>query len=142
MAVDSNIDLVYFELSYTDSRRAPMSLQRVRGEPEKCVDQAVVAHRCQQGLLVTEGIIRKALKARITRADVIIYQGEIASLRRFNDDVREVATGFECGIVLKDFMDVKEGDVLEAYETREVVRTEMDQAPSAAPPPPPADADE
>ena len=48
--------------------------------------------------------------------------GEIGSLRRFNDDVREVAAGFECGIVLHNFQDVKEGDVLEVYETRKVER--------------------
>ena len=47
---------------------------------------------------------------------------EIASLRRFNEDVREVAQGYECGIVLRDFQDIKEGDVLEVYETRQVER--------------------
>jgi translation initiation factor IF-2 len=52
-----------------------------------------------------------------------VYTGEVASLRRFNDDVREVNTNFECGIVLKDYMDVKEGDVIEVYETRQVERT-------------------
>jgi translation initiation factor IF-2 len=57
------------------------------------------------------------------RDGTVVYDGEIASLRRFNDDVREVATGFECGIVLNNFMDVKEGDVLEAYDTRQVERT-------------------
>jgi translation initiation factor IF-2 len=52
----------------------------------------------------------------------VIWSGEIASLRRFNDDVREVATNFECGIVLRDYADVKEGDVLETYTTRQVER--------------------
>jgi translation initiation factor IF-2 len=75
------------------------------------------------GSYVTDGRITRGAKARLVRDGTVVYNGEIASLRRFNDDVREVATGFECGIVLKDFMDVKEGDILEAYETRQVERT-------------------
>ncbi|CAA9470441.1 MAG: Translation initiation factor 2, partial [uncultured Solirubrobacteraceae bacterium] len=75
------------------------------------------------GSYVTDGKMTRGSKARLVRDGTVVYDGEIASLRRFNDDVREVATGFECGIVLKDYMDVKEGDVLEAYETRQVERT-------------------
>ena len=56
------------------------------------------------------------------RDGTIVYDGAIASLKRFKDDVREVEEGFECGIVLENFQDVKEGDVLEAYETRQVER--------------------
>ena len=56
------------------------------------------------------------------RDGTVIYDGRIGSLRRFQDDVREVATGFECGIVLEDYADVKEGDVLEVYETKQVER--------------------
>jgi translation initiation factor IF-2 len=74
------------------------------------------------GSYVTEGKITRGAKVRLVRDGTIIYDGEIASLRRFNDDVREVASGFECGIVLKDFQDVKEGDELEAYATRKVER--------------------
>jgi translation initiation factor IF-2 len=59
---------------------------------------------------------------RLIRDGTVVYTGEIASLRRFNEDAREVATGFDCGIVLKDFADVKEGDVLETYTTRQVER--------------------
>src|SRR3546814_6470821 len=54
------------------------------------------------GLLVTDGFIRKALKARITRDDVLVYNGEIASLRRFKDDVEEVRAGLECGVTLAE----------------------------------------
>jgi translation initiation factor IF-2 len=56
------------------------------------------------------------------RDGTVIYDTTIASLKRFNDDVREVATGYECGIVLANYQDVKEGDVLEVYETRQVER--------------------
>jgi translation initiation factor IF-2 len=70
------------------------------------------------GSHVTEGKVTRGSKVRLVRDGTVVYDGEIASLRRFNDDVREVAAGYDCGIVLKDFADVKEGDVLEAYATR------------------------
>jgi translation initiation factor IF-2 len=76
------------------------------------------------GLLVVEGSIRKALKARITRNDVIIYQGEIASLRRFKDDVPEVRAGLECGVTFtQNFTDIKPGDFLETFEVELRERT-------------------
>jgi translation initiation factor IF-2 len=74
------------------------------------------------GSYVTDGRVTRGAKARLVRDGTIVYDGEIASLRRFNDDVREVAAGFECGILLRNFQDVKEGDVLEVYETRHVDR--------------------
>jgi translation initiation factor IF-2 len=74
------------------------------------------------GSYVTEGKVTRGAKARLVRDGTIVYDGEIASLRRFNDDVREVASGFECGIVLRDFADIKEGDELEVYATRTVER--------------------
>jgi translation initiation factor IF-2 len=76
------------------------------------------------GLLVVDGVIRKALKARITRSDVIIYQGEIASLRRFKDDVAEVRAGLECGVTFtQNFTDIKPGDFLETFEVELRERT-------------------
>ena len=74
------------------------------------------------GSYVTEGTITRGSKVRLVRDGTVIWDGEIASLRRFNEDVREVATAFECGIVLRDYADVKEGDVLETYATRQVER--------------------
>jgi translation initiation factor IF-2 len=59
---------------------------------------------------------------RLVRDGTVVYDGVIGSLRRFNEDAREVASGFDCGIVLRDFADIKEGDVLEAYTTRQVER--------------------
>jgi translation initiation factor IF-2 len=75
------------------------------------------------GCYVTDGKATRGAKCRLVRDGTIVYEGEIASLRRFNDDVREVLTGFECGVVLKDYMDVKEGDQIEVFETRQVERT-------------------
>jgi translation initiation factor IF-2 len=74
------------------------------------------------GSYITDGKVTRGARTRLVRDGTIVYDGEIASLRRFNEDVREVAAGFECGIVLRNFQDVKEGDVLEVYETRKVDR--------------------
>jgi translation initiation factor IF-2 len=74
------------------------------------------------GSYVTDGTITRGSKVRLVRDGTVIWDGEIQSLRRFNEDVREVATSFECGIVLRDYADVKEGDVLETYTTRQVER--------------------
>ena len=74
------------------------------------------------GSYVTDGKITRGAKTRLVRDGTIVYDGEIASLRRLSDDVREVAAGFECGITLRNFQDVKEGDTLEVYETRKVDR--------------------
>jgi translation initiation factor IF-2 len=74
------------------------------------------------GSYVTEGKITRGSKVRLVRDGTVIWDGEIASLRRFNEDAREVSAGFECGIVLRDYADLKEGDVLETYTTRQVER--------------------
>ncbi len=75
------------------------------------------------GLLVTEGAIRKGLHARLTREDVIVSATTIASLRRFKDDVDEVRSGLECGVVLEDTNDIQPGDSLEVFEIEERERT-------------------
>jgi translation initiation factor IF-2 len=74
------------------------------------------------GCQVTEGKVTRGARTRVVREGTVIYDTTIESLRRFNDDVREVAAGFECGIVIANFQDLKEGDVLETYETRQVER--------------------
>ena len=75
------------------------------------------------GLLVTEGVIKKDLRARITREDVIIYNGKVSSLRRFKDDVAEVRAGLECGVTFDSHTDIKPGDFLETFEVEERERT-------------------
>jgi translation initiation factor IF-2 len=84
------------------------------------------------GCMVTHGIVRRNADVRVIRDGTVIYTTTISALKRFKDDAREVAEGFECGILLDGFNDVKEGDVLEVFETREVERTSLDEAPSAA----------
>src|SRR5436190_12450964 len=75
------------------------------------------------GCYVTRGTITRGAKARLVRDGVIVYDSRIGSLRRFKDDVREVAEGFECGIGLENFQDIQEGDVIETYDVREVARS-------------------
>ena len=70
------------------------------------------------GSFVTEGKVTRGAKVRVVREGTVIYDTTIESLRRFNDDAREVTSGFECGIVIANFQDLREGDVLETYETR------------------------
>ena len=77
------------------------------------------------GSYVTRGIIRRNAQVRVVREGTVIYETTISGLKRFKDDVREVQEGFECGILLDGFNDVKEGDVLEAYETKEIERTDL-----------------
>ncbi|MFN2466673.1 MAG: translation initiation factor IF-2 [Gaiellaceae bacterium] len=87
------------------------------------------------GCMVTNGVVRRGAHVRIVRDGTVVHETTIAQLKRFKDDAREVAEGFECGILLEGFNDVKEGDVLEFYETREIERTSLDEpvAPAAAP---------
>jgi translation initiation factor IF-2 len=75
------------------------------------------------GSYVTEGTVRRGARCRLVRDGTVIYDGRIGSLRRFKDDVREVTQGMECGIVLENYPDVKEGDVIEVYETKKVEQT-------------------
>ena len=75
------------------------------------------------GCFVRDGVITRGSKVRFLREGVVIWKGAINSLRRFKDDVREVQAGFECGIGLSDFQDLKEGDIIETFEEREIPRT-------------------
>ena len=74
------------------------------------------------GCYVTNGVITRGSKVRFIREGTIIWKGAISSLRRFKDDVREVREGFECGIGLTDQQDLREGDIIETYEEREIPR--------------------
>src|SRR5918998_3764734 len=74
------------------------------------------------GSYVTDGVIRRGGNVRIVRDGRVVYTGRIGSLRRFQDDVREVSSGFECGITIEGYADIKEGDVFEVFETRQVER--------------------
>ncbi|WP_313536526.1 translation initiation factor IF-2 [Sphingomonas sp.] len=133
IAERNKIAFKYYDVIYdlTDEIRAGMAGQLGPEAFETVVGRAEIKevfsagkHGKAAGLLVVDGAIRKALKARITRNDVIIYQGEIASLRRFKDDVPEVRAGLECGVTFtQNFVDIKAGDYLETYEVELRERT-------------------
>ena len=100
----------------------PEEVETVLGQAE--VRQLFRASRIGTiaGSHVTEGKVTRGARVRVVREGTVIQDTTIASLRRFNEDTREVAAGFECGIVLANFQDLREGDILETYETRQVER--------------------
>jgi translation initiation factor IF-2 len=126
------VEMKYFDVIYhlTDEiakemagELGPEKIENVMGRAE--VKEVFKSGKKDKaaGLLVTEGVIRKGLHARLTREDVIVSATTIASLRRFKDDVDEVRAGLECGAVLEDTNDIKPGDMLEIFEVEERERT-------------------
>jgi translation initiation factor IF-2 len=84
------------------------------------------------GCMVTSGLVRRNSSVRLFREGTRIHETTVSALKRFKDDVREVTEGFECGILLEGFNDLREGDVFEVFETREIERTSLDEAPGGA----------
>ena len=128
IAERQKVALKYYDVIYDllDEIRAGMAGQLGPEYFETVVGRAEIRevfpagkHGKAAGLLVTEGYIRKALRARVTRDDVIIYNGSISNLRRFKDDVAEVRAGLECGVTLEATTDIKKGDFLETFEVEE-----------------------
>lgn len=126
------VEMRYYDIIYNllDEIRAEMAgelgperIENVVGRAE--VKEVFPAGKKDKaaGLLVTEGLIRKGLHTRLMRDDVIVSATTIASLRRFKDDVEEVRSGLECGVVLENTNDVKAGDTLEVFEIEERERT-------------------
>ncbi|MDP8914093.1 MAG: translation initiation factor IF-2, partial [Pseudomonadota bacterium] len=120
-------DVIYHLTDWVKSAMAgelgPEMIETVLGRAE--VKEVFPAGKKDKaaGLLVVEGVIRKGLHARLTRADVIVSKTTISSLRRFKDDVAEVRAGLECGVLLADTNDIKAGDHLEVFEVEERART-------------------
>ncbi len=111
----------------------PVQTEETLGEAEVRATFKVSRLGTIAGCMVTSGVVRRNAQVRVVRDGTVIYDTSIADLKRFKDDAREVAEGFECGIRLEGFNDVKEGDVLEVYETRQVERTDLsDVAPAPA----------
>ncbi len=102
---------------------APKIEENVQGEAQVRELFQVASVGTIAGCLVSQGLIHRTTNARVLRDGVIVYEGRIGSLRRFKDDVREVQNGFECGIGIENFNDVKVGDVIETYELIETTRS-------------------
>ena len=75
------------------------------------------------GCMVRDGKVKRSSKIRLIRDGIVVYTGELESLKRFKEDVREVTTGYECGLNIRNFNDIKVGDIVEAYEETEVRKT-------------------
>jgi translation initiation factor IF-2 len=108
----------------------PVTTEETLGEAEVRALFRVSRLGTIAGSYVTTGIVRRNARVRVVRDGTVIYDTTISQLKRFKDDVREVEEGFECGILLEGFNDVKEGDVLEVYEVKQVERTDLSAAPA------------
>jgi translation initiation factor IF-2 len=104
---------------------SPVTTEEILGEAEVRALFKVSRLGTIAGCMVTNGVVRRGAQVRVVRDGTVVQDSSIAQLKRFKEDAREVTEGFECGILLDGFNDVKEGDVLEVFETREVERTDL-----------------
>jgi len=131
--IDTNdMDLRYYSIIYDliDDVRAAMSGLLSPELREEIVGIAQVREVFRSpkfgdvaGCMVTEGTVHRSKKIRVLRENVVVYEGELESLRRFKDDVQEVRIGTECGIAVKNYNNVQAGDQIEVFEVREIART-------------------
>ena len=130
-AEGNNIEIRYYNIIYEiiDDVKAALSgllspekRETISGNIEIrqvfTVNKIVIA-----GCMVLDGTVKRNSRIRIIRDSMVVHTGELSGLRRFKDDVKEVKSGYECGVTIKDFHDVKEGDIVEAFEISEVQRT-------------------
>ncbi len=132
LAEGNGVDIRYYNIIYdaVDEVKAAMTGMLAPEQREETIGTAeirtvFVASKIGTvaGCMVTAGQVTRGARFRLLRENVVIYTGELESLKRMKDDVREVKEGFECGIKLKNYNDIKEGDQLEFYEVKEVART-------------------
>ena len=126
------VDLRYYSIIYDlmDQVRSAMTGMLAPKYDEKIVGLAEVREVFRSskfgavaGCMVQEGTVKRRLPVRVLRANVVIYEGELDSLRRFKDDAAEVRNGMECGIGVKNYNDIKTGDQIECYEKILVIRS-------------------
>jgi translation initiation factor IF-2 len=132
LAEASGIDIRYYNIIYDavddvkaalSGLLAPEQREQVLGLVEIRQIFRVPKVGAVAGCMVLDGVVKRTASARLLRDNVVIWSGELSSLKRFKDDVREVKAGFECGLSLKGYDDIKEGDQLEIFEVQEVART-------------------
>ena len=132
LAEGNGVDIRYYNIIYdaVDELKAAMSGMLAPEKREEVIGMAeirtvFVASKIGTvaGCMVTNGFVTRSAHFRLLRENVVIYTGELDSLKRMKDDVREVKEGFECGIKLKNYNDIKEGDQLEFFEVKEIART-------------------
>ena len=132
LAETNGVDIRYYNIIYDaiDDVKAAMSGMLAPEKREHAlglveIRQVIMVSRVGAiaGCFVTEGLVRRGAPVHLLRDNVVIWSGEIDSLKRFKDDVKEVKAGFECGLTLKNYNDIKVGDQIEVYEIQEIART-------------------
>ncbi|SFC56294.1 bacterial translation initiation factor 2 (bIF-2) [Polaromonas sp. OV174] len=131
-AENNGIDIRYYNIIYdaVDELKAAMSGMLTPDKKEEIIGNAEIRQVFKvskigsiAGCMVTAGVVRRSAKLRLLRENVVIFTGELDSLKRFKDDAKEVKEGFECGLNVKNYNDIQVGDILEFFEIREVART-------------------
>jgi translation initiation factor IF-2 len=132
LAEANGVDIRYYNIIYdaVDEVKAAMSGMLAPEKREQTlglveIRQVITISKvgAVAGCYVLEGLARRGASVRLLRNNVVTWTGEIETLKRFKDDVKEVKAGFECGLTLKNFNDIKAGDQLEVFEVQEVART-------------------
>jgi len=132
LAEGNGVDIHYYNIIYdaVDELKAAMSGMLTPDKKEEIIGMAEIRQVFRiskigaiAGCMVTTGVVRRNARLRLLRENVVIFTGELESLKRFKDDVREVKENFECGLNLKGYNDIQEGDQLEFFEIKEVART-------------------
>ena len=132
LAENNGVDIRYYNIIYdaVDELKAAMSGMLTPDKREEIIGTADIRQVFKvskigsiAGCMVTTGLVRRTARLRLLRDNVVIFTGELESLKRFKDDVREVKEGFECGLNIKSYNDIQENDVLEFFEIKEVART-------------------
>ncbi|MGC0151923.1 translation initiation factor IF-2 [Chromobacterium vaccinii] len=132
LAENEGVDIRYYSIIYDavdevkaalSGMLAPEKKEQVLGTVE--IRQVITVSKVGNiaGCMVTDGMIKRSASVRLIRNHVVVHTGELESLKRFKDDVKEVKQGYECGLMLKNFNDIQEGDQLEAFEIVEVARS-------------------
>ncbi|OQS45328.1 translation initiation factor IF-2, partial [Chromobacterium violaceum] len=132
LAENEGVDIRYYNIIYDavdevkaalSGMLAPEKKEQILGTVE--IRQVITVSKVGNiaGCMVTDGMIKRSASIRLIRNHVVIHTGELESLKRFKDDVKEVKQGYECGLMLKNFNDIQEGDQLEAFEIVEVARS-------------------
>ena len=132
LAESEGVDIRYYSIIYdaVDEVKAALSGMLAPEKKEQIIGTVEIRQVINvskvgniAGCMVTDGVIRRSAHFRLIREHVVVHSGDLDSLRRFKDDVKEVKQGYECGLMMKNFNDIREGDVLEAFEIVEVART-------------------
>ncbi|MDD5336483.1 MAG: translation initiation factor IF-2 [Rhodoferax sp.] len=132
LAENNGIDIRYYDIIYdaVDELKLAMSGMLTPDKKEEVIGTAEIRQVFKvskigsiAGCMVTAGVVRRSARLRLLRDNVVIFTGELDSLKRFKDDAKEVKEGFDCGLNIRNYNDIQEGDVLEFFEIREVART-------------------